>query len=317
MNTHTTCAHCGAPFKAVRVTATYCSARCRVAAQRARKAEQQHPAKVEWHGDLPSLRGDRLDLALRAAEIIATYDGRVTLRQGYYRLVAENAIPNTERDYKRLGGIVRDARLHGVISWDSIEDRGRSIEKSMTYSSVKEAREMMRAIYNEDRWDTQARRVAVIVEKAALAGVIEPVCRKWQVPFVAARGYASSTLVAEVSLHLRDHDLLYLGDHDPSGADMSRDWQTRLDGFGSGCTIKRIALTREQIAELDLPPQPVKTSDARANAYRAQHGDGVWELDAMPPDTLVALVERCIIGYINMKEWERRDARIEANRARL
>lgn len=315
----TTCRNpnCRKEFEAKRASARFCSVACRVAAHRVKAHAEDRPTVPQWCGDVPNMSAAHRALAEQAAAIVQGYDGRVTLRQTYYRLVAKNIIPNTEASYKRLGGILTNARKLGIIPWDAMEDRGRSIDSAATWNNLRDFRASMRHWYDEDRWTTQQGRVAVIVEKQALAGLIEPVCRRWQVPFIAAKGYASATLLAEASIKLYGHVVLYLGDHDPSGVDMSRDWQDRLSGFASGCHVSRIGLSRDQIDEFELPPQPVKTNDARAEGYRAAHGDGVWELDAMPPDALVDLVERHIKGFVDEGDWQRRDAEIEAVRARL
>lgn len=47
----------------------------------------------------------------------------LTLRQLYYQFVAGGLLPNTQKSYKMLGGIVGDARLAGFIDWEHIEDR--------------------------------------------------------------------------------------------------------------------------------------------------------------------------------------------------
>src|SRR2546428_272641 len=64
----------------------------------------------------------------QANVIIADYEAQgftLTLRQAYYQFVSRGLIPNTDREYKRLGSIINDARMAGLIDWDSIEDRTR------------------------------------------------------------------------------------------------------------------------------------------------------------------------------------------------
>lgn len=52
----------------------------------------------------------------------------LTLRQLYYQFVSRGLIPNQQNEYKRLGKIVADARLAGLIDWKAIEDRTRNLE---------------------------------------------------------------------------------------------------------------------------------------------------------------------------------------------
>jgi hypothetical protein len=49
-----------------------------------------------------------------------------------------NVIPNTEKSYKALGGLVSDARLAGLIDWDAIEDRNREPVIWAEYENVQE-----------------------------------------------------------------------------------------------------------------------------------------------------------------------------------
>src|ERR1044072_5302001 len=51
----------------------------------------------------------------------------LTLRQLYYQFVARDLSPNTQQEYKRLGAIINDARLAGLIDWDHLVDRTRNL----------------------------------------------------------------------------------------------------------------------------------------------------------------------------------------------
>jgi hypothetical protein len=42
----------------------------------------------------------------------------LTVRQLYYQLVARGHIPNNDRPYKRIVGIVGDGRLAGFLDWE-------------------------------------------------------------------------------------------------------------------------------------------------------------------------------------------------------
>jgi hypothetical protein len=77
-----------------------------------------------------------------------------------------------------------------------------------------------------------------MIEKDALVGVIEDVCRQWDVPYFSCRGYASQSEMWGAGQRLlerirsgRKVQVIHLGDHDPSGLDMSRDIRERLATF--------------------------------------------------------------------------------------
>lgn len=274
---------------------------------------------AEWHGNLSTPAPETRAFYDVLKGILAQYAGRITVRQTFYQTVARNLLPNTHASYKKVGSALDWLRKSGEVDFSAIEDRGRSITRWQVFADPDEARAQMRDQYDEDRWDTQERRIAVLVEKAALAGIIEPVCMRWQVPFVAVRGYSSTSLAAEVADDLYGFEVLYFGDHDPSGHDMARDWSDRLGwlGFQADVDVTHCALLPAQVAQYALPPQPVKPKDSRSRGYQALHGDDVYELDALPPNVLEQIVETNITARLDMAAWRARDAMIEQNRLTL
>ena len=58
----------------------------------------------------------------QANDIISEYDEQgftLTLRQLYYQFVARGLIENTKAEYKRLGAVVNNGRLAGLIDWNT------------------------------------------------------------------------------------------------------------------------------------------------------------------------------------------------------
>jgi hypothetical protein len=269
---------------------------------------------------------ERLDAI--ATEYMAQ-DLVLSVRQLYYQMVARAFVENTERSYGRIAALVNDARLAGLIDWDSIEDRTREFKKQPRWDSPSEILRAVSRQYHEDLWAGQPNRVFVIVEKEALAGVLGGVCRKFDVPLLAARGYPSGTVLREFALEdLRaairagqQPVILHLGDHDPSGLDMSRDLEERLAlfaGEGADVRLDRIALNWDQIHELNPPPNPAKETDVRFAEYRRKFGDESWELDALSPAHLLDLVTTHVEALIEKPGlWEKRHKKIATERAKL
>jgi hypothetical protein len=252
----------------------------------------------------------------------------LTVRQLYYQLVARGHIENTERSYKRTTGLVNDARLAGLMDWDAIEDRTRAFIKRGRWGSANEILASVAKQFHMDLWAGQPYRVHVIVEKEALAGVLEGVCRQYDVPLLAARGYPSGTVLrefAQVDLQQCGEQrqtpvILHFGDHDPSGIDMSRDLEMRIAMFnecGEAVEFERLALNMPQIEELKPPPNPAKVTDSRFASYAQEYGDESWELDALSPSYLVDLVQRNVTRYIEDYIWDERVKEIEGIKARL
>ncbi len=232
----------------------------------------------------------------KANEIIAEYAAQgysLTLRQLYYQFVARDLIPNTERSYKSLGSIINDARLAGYIDWLAIEDRTRNVSAAPHWDSPADVMQAARDSYQIDMWADQPRRVEVWIEKNALTGVIHDTCRQLHVPYFACIGYVSQSEQWRAYQRSTNHPLtiLHLGDHDPSGIDMTRDNAERLaDVFGGDVELKRIALNMDQIDEYAPPPNPAKVTDSRFEQYLLMYGAESWELDALEPSVINELI---------------------------
>jgi len=173
-------------------------------------------------------------------------------------------------------------------------------------------RNQFRKEYNKHRFDilngNEEYYIEVIVEKNALIGVLDPICRKYHISIFPNVGYGSTTVIHELAERFENKQdkkcvLLYFGDHDPSGEDMVRDIKNRLDIFQVEVEVVKVALTLEQVQQYNLPPNPAKMSDPRANGYVAEHGNSSWELDALSPDVLVNLMTNAIEEYIDMDKY--------------
>jgi hypothetical protein len=236
----------------------------------------------------------------------------LTLRQLFYQFVRRNWIENTERNYKRLGRVVTDAREAGLMSWTAIEDRGRNCEINAYTEDPSEVLNGIEFGLNVDRWAKMDDYVEVWVEKQALESVIAKPCRKWHTPFMACKGYLSASEAWRAGLRFQQARqqgkrpvLIHLGDHDPSGIDMTRDNGDRLELYSrQGVEVRRIALNMDQIEQYDPPPNPVKGSDSRWRKYAEEHGNNSWELDALEPKVLDDLIQDAITTHIDMDKWD-------------
>lgn len=269
----------------------------------------------------------RLAQIAQANAIIAEYRAQgfvLTLRQLYYQFVSRDLLPNTERSYQNLGRTVNDGRMAGLIDWAAIEDRTRWLRALTHWESPAEIVDGCAEQYRVDRWANQRWRPEVWIEKDALIGVIEGVCEELDVPYFACRGYASVSELWRAGMRHAKHKkagqrvvVFHLGDHDPSGVDMTRDIRDRLATFG-GCTdVRRLALNREQVEQYDPPPNPAKLTDSRVGSYLAEYGDESWELDALEPSVIAELVSNNVRGLIDAGEWEDSEQTQQEGRERL
>lgn len=267
-----------------------------------------------------------LELIQRVNSIINEYQAQgyeLTLRQVYYQLVARGIIPNNERSYKKLGNLINDGRLAGLIDWYAIVDRTRDLRRNSHWETPSDVIDSACYSYMLDRWVNQPNYVEVWVEKDALIGIVSQACRDLDVPHFSCRGYTSqSEMWAAAQRFIRQdwrgsRTIIHLGDHDPSGIDMSRDIQERLDLFGADVKVKRVALTMDQIEEFNPPPNPTKLSDARSNGYIRRYGRECWELDALEPKVITKLIKDEVCELIDFNLFTAISEREEQDKANI
>ena len=243
----------------------------------------------------------------QARDIVDSYDTAVTLRQLFYRLVALGIIPSTLTAYKRLSSVTAAARRDG--GFPDLTDRGRGIEEYRTFASPSDALRFTAETYRRDRTEGQGVSLYLGVEKA---GIVNQLDARFGdplgLPILPLGGYASQSFVDDVAAHVeaagRPAVLLYGGDHNPSGWDTPRDFETR-----TGCFRKviRVAVTPGQIDEYDLPAtiDEVKDeSDSRSKAFIARFGRRRVDLDALDPDVLRGLFAAAIAGFWDTSTFE-------------
>lgn len=265
-----------------------------------------------------NFRPQTLALIQTADQIITDYEAQgytLSLRQLYYQFVSRDLIPNNDREYKKLGAAIANARLAGLISWEAIEDRNRAPHMPYINEDHASIAASLRHAFSADMWQDQPRRVEVWVEKDALSSVVGRACDRFSVPYLACKGYLSASEVyraamrAEAAYEERDQPtlIIHLGDHDPSGIDMTRDNEHRMNMLTDDAgiiTVKRIALNRDQVDLYKPPPNPAKITDSRAEDYIARHGRTSWELDALEPKVIERLIVDTIRPEIDPDPWE-------------
>lgn len=264
---------------------------------------------------------DSLSLIGTINEILDDYEAQgydLSLRQLYYQLVSRNVVENTEKSYKNVGNLVSDGRLAGLIDWNMIRDRGRVCVGNPHCESIPELINSTMYGFAVDMWANQKHYIEVMVEKQALEGVLEPVCSELDIPFTANKGYSSSSAMYDASKRFinaaeegKELHVLYLGDHDPSGIDMTRDVDDRFQLFFSRHTdderehqVHRLALNMDQVWQYRPPENPAKMTDTRADDYVRKFGQSSWELDALEPTVLAKLVKDAVNQLIDYEQWD-------------
>lgn len=281
----------------------------------------------------------------RANKLIADYREMgyiLTLRQLYYQFIAQDQFPqdwvdrmynikngldpntkNTIKNYKRLGSMVSHGREAGLIDWMAFEDRNRTLYGTNPVEDPEGLTEGIEYRLILDCWRDQPAYVEVFVEKDSLGPIVARPANKWRAPHMACKGYLSATQAWKAGLRFRETldlgkraILIHVGDHDPSGRDMTRDNWDRLNMFAEqDIEVNRVALNIDQIRERNPPPNPVKVTDTRFRKYVKEFGHDCWELDALRPPELDDIISRAVESYVDKEKWDATMAKEKEQRA--
>jgi hypothetical protein len=216
-----------------------------------------------------------------ATDYFTKHETSLTLRGLFYILVSKNVIPNTVNSYKRLSAVLAEARYNGSFPWNLLRDSTRRfyhLETLTNYPTQPLSPEEIRRIIEDyiksytnvsvNPWDDQNRRIIVVVEKEALGDLvtrfIEEVWEHGVYQVRVIRGYDSATDLHDLAnaiSYIPENQtpvVLQLGDFDPSGEDIVRDFRERLMMLSHRRDIvfEKVAVTIDQIASLQLPCRP-------------------------------------------------------------
>ena len=245
----------------------------------------------------------------------------LTVRQLFYALTVLHLINKTEAEYKQtICRLAKDMRLQGELPWHWLVDNTRWMRKPISYGSLADCVEQSARTYRRSLWQNRQEYVEVWLEKDALSGVLYDVTQDYDVPLMVTRGYPSLSYLRSAAEAMvatgKPVTIYYFGDYDPSGADISRNVEERLQEFmrevarewtlnnegervfAPSLHFHRVAVNEWQIDDWNLPTRPTKTSDSRA----AKFGSRSVELDAIPPDDLRELVRMHLSQHVDAYE---------------
>ena len=231
-----------------------------------------------------------------ARRIALSYTTSVTLRQLHYRLVAAGTggYLNNQTCYKQLSSLTAEARRAGTFP--ALSDRTRGVERPAAWSSPAAAMDALIEQYRRDNTEGQAFQTWVLYEKATLGAQIEAWTDDYGVPSAALRGYSSESLEREIFDAMtndgRPAVVWYVGDLDPEGEDIERNFKDQADRMGIVFHHwDRLTVLPAQITPLGLVPNPGKTSSSRAKGFIAKYGTLFQiEVEAVDPAVLETLI---------------------------
>jgi hypothetical protein len=234
----------------------------------------------------------------------------VTVRQAFYALTVRGVVEKTEAGYRQVQRQILVMRRDGLLPWQFIADSTRWQRKPATYNDVEDALAEVARTYRRNLWRAQDIRLEIWLEKDALASVVMEATGPWDVPLMVSRGQASDTFcysAGQAALEAWNQTgietlVFALYDSDRSGRVAAEKIEEKLNTYSSGAPIsfKLLAVTDEQIDEWNLPTRP-----AKENAEEI-----AVELDAIPPQTLITLVDTAIRVQVDAEAWEK-EAQVE------
>jgi hypothetical protein len=248
-------------------------------------------------------------------EIVAAMEP-MTVRQVFYQASVRGIVDKSESGYDKVQIDLVQMRRAGLLPYDWLTDHTRWVRKPDTHNSVQDALEETARLYRKSLWRDADAYVEIWLEKDALAGVVDPITDKYDVPLMVARGYASLSFLHSAADYISALDvpayIYHFGDLDPSGVNAGEKIEETLMEMAPDAEIifERVSVTPEQISNWNLPTRPTKKSDSRAKNF----GRISVELDAVEPSRLRRLVQTVIERHLPRKQFEILKAAEESER---
>lgn len=185
-----------------------------------------------------SYREDLTRFIEKIIQFNSTLDFQVSSRGWCYLLETLNEITKAEFDDAQK--LINDCRKSGLLPMDiCVEDDNRSIENNdeIDISNVEEylkdikirIKQTFENYQPKSFWHDKKVYIEMKVEKIDLRSLFLPVCEKYHVPISNARGWDDINSKYNMMIRFKHHEkagrqcvLLYCGDHDPSGLNISR-----------------------------------------------------------------------------------------------
>jgi hypothetical protein len=155
--------------------------------------------------------------------------------------------------------------------------------------------------------------VAIFAEKSSTEDVLNPIARRYGADLYLGTGEASNTRIYEMAKDGAEDGrplaVATICDCDPSGRQMpvsiGRKLQALRDLYFPELRFEVIplALTVDQVRDLDLPSTPLKDTEKRADRWKAEFGVEQTEIDALAtlrPNDLRRIVERGLAPYFDV-----------------
>lgn len=278
-------------------------------------------------------RGKNRDLAPKMIELIYKFERYwpMTLRAFYYQAVSALLIPNEQKQYRKIGEILKVLRRNDLIPWYSMEDKTRSTsdkrgqEDVFAYIEAHLKQFLSPDYYQRCYIQKQPVYVEISVEKDALSNHVKEAAWIYCTRVTVTRGQPSATIMNELAQRfdkaiMRDLKpiLLHFGDLDPTGVQIPKSMKhILLEYHGIDVDVRQVGLTPFQCTEYKLPQtfDAAKKSDPNIKKWNARYGlQSPTELDALHPEILKKLVVDSLNGIYDVNEINEQQTKEQEDR---
>lgn len=245
------------------------------------------------------------DLRFAILDIFVSIPRQMTVRQVYYRAVANGVIDKTENGYSKVSNQLRQMRQEGLLPYLFIADNTRSFLKAESYNTLEDALQDQMRTFKSAVWRDKDEHIEIWLEKDALSSIFYDVTYEYDVHLLVSRGFASESFIYQTSEMIKrigkPTTIYFFSDYDPSGIELSKSVEYKLPRFGVDVNFIRVGLNQSQIEQYNLSTR--KTKRSKKKPYKWFVGDSC-DLDSLHPDTLTEMVESCILNHISIRDLE-------------
>jgi hypothetical protein len=207
----------------------------------------------------------------------------------FYELVQRGVISKERKTAGRrpdqdMSDALTQLRERGDVPWDWIVDETRSLDD---FTGAPTLRQWMLDVLPAARLDPWADDPPLILtESRSLAGVLRALVREYGGLIAATNGQCGGFLHTKIAPTLRfKQRVLYLGDLDLSGGLIEQNTRRVLEREAGALRWERLALTRAQVDEYDLP-----VIEKRDRRYSDGHPHEAVETEALSQTIIVEIV---------------------------
>ena len=245
----------------------------------------------------------------------------LTCRQIFYRMVGAHGYDKTERAYGRLCNHLANARRGRLIPFEAIRDDGVTTYRRDHFEDRDDFLRHVRHMgerYTRDKLAGQDLHMEVWCEAAGMLPQLDSVAAPFSVRAYSSGGFDSLTAKHDLAQRIirieKPTVILHLGDFDPSGESIFKSAERDVTAFVEAdrphgmveVQFERVALTRAQVAEYDLPTAPPKATDSRSKAWEG----GTCQLEALPPNVIADILREALWRHIDPTRY-REDCKAE------